>query len=333
MFSIATGENDDGWTWRHLGDKFHKTPASEPGEVRIAEVHDHNVRMQTPDFLHSRILKAAVEAGKDVYCEKPMGTKLDEAKALAREAEENLRAAGLNLRLLETGARREDRQAAQSNVAAARAELSKSTSRLKEIDLLQAEQKVARAELDLALAQRTKAAADLEETRILAPADGVVARVHTKSGQVVRAGQAIITLNLLVGNVDWVGGLAVGGGHWHEDGSKGGPFPKNVVVGAPGAIPHFGIYLSRERIRYEDTTLFQQDGYPAQRLWYPFSDEVYQEVIPSAGDGYPYPVKAMLIQKGTPVLSCPAGDKQISDRKSTRLNSSHTDISRMPSSA
>jgi len=124
-------------------------------------------------------------------------------------------------------------------------------------------------------------------------------------------GQAILTLNLLVGNVDWVGGLAVGGGHWHEDGSKGGPFPKNVVVGAPGAIPHFGIYLSRERTHYEDTTLFQQDGYPAKRLWYPFSGEVYQEVIPSAGDGYPYPIKALLIQKGTPALSAPAGDKMI----------------------
>jgi len=119
---------------------------------------------------------------------------LDEAETLAHEAEENLRTAELNLILLETGARQEDRQAAKSNVAAARAELGKSTSRLKEIDLLQAEQKVARAELDLAQAQRANAAANLEETRILAPADGVVARIHTKSGQVVKEGQAIITL-------------------------------------------------------------------------------------------------------------------------------------------
>jgi len=101
-------------------------------------------------------------------------------------------------------------------------------------------------------------------------------------------------------------------GHWHEDGSKpGASFPKSAVIEAPGAIPHFGIYLSRERIAYEKTTLFQEHGYPAQRLWYPFSNEVYQEVIPSAADGYPYSIKALLIHKGTPALACPAGDKQI----------------------
>ncbi len=33
-------------------------------------------------------------------------------------------------------------------------------------------------------------------------------------------GMAIIALNLLVGNLDWKGGLVVGGSHWHEDGSK-----------------------------------------------------------------------------------------------------------------
>ncbi len=39
------------------------------------------VLIATPDFAHSRILKAAVEAGKDAYCEKPMGTDFAEAKA------------------------------------------------------------------------------------------------------------------------------------------------------------------------------------------------------------------------------------------------------------
>jgi predicted dehydrogenase len=39
------------------------------------------VIIATPDFGHSRILQQAVESGKDAYCEKPMGTDFDEARA------------------------------------------------------------------------------------------------------------------------------------------------------------------------------------------------------------------------------------------------------------
>ncbi|MCW5978316.1 MAG: Gfo/Idh/MocA family oxidoreductase [Bryobacteraceae bacterium] len=39
------------------------------------------VLIATPDFAHSRMLKHAVEAGKDAYCEKPMGVDFGEAKA------------------------------------------------------------------------------------------------------------------------------------------------------------------------------------------------------------------------------------------------------------
>jgi predicted dehydrogenase len=39
------------------------------------------VIIATPDFTHARILKEAVEAGTDAYCEKPMATDFAEAKA------------------------------------------------------------------------------------------------------------------------------------------------------------------------------------------------------------------------------------------------------------
>ncbi len=123
-------------------------------------------------------------------------------------------------------------------------------------------------------------------------------------------GTAIITLNLLIGNPDWKGGLSAGGGHWHEDGSKAGaPFPKDVVVNAPGGMKKFGIHINREGATYEKSTYF--DGYPAKRPWYPFTNELYQNVIPSAAAGYPYKAKALFTNKGTPVLATPAGHKQI----------------------
>ena len=43
------------------------------------------VILSTPDHSHSPLLKLTVEAGKDAYCEKPMGNVLEEAKA-ARDA-------------------------------------------------------------------------------------------------------------------------------------------------------------------------------------------------------------------------------------------------------
>ncbi|GAB4504413.1 MAG: molybdopterin-dependent oxidoreductase [Anaerolineales bacterium] len=123
-------------------------------------------------------------------------------------------------------------------------------------------------------------------------------------------GLAIITLNALIGNLDWKGGLTTGGSHWHEDGSKAGqPFPKGDLVSAPGGFTAFGIHINRESAAYEKSTLFE--GYPAKRPWYPFTNELYQNVIPSAAAGYPYPGKILLIQKGTPILASPAGQAQI----------------------
>ncbi len=119
--------------------------------------------------------------------------------------------------------------------------------------------------------------------------------------------RAILTLNLLVGNGDWKGGLLKGGGHWHEDGSKEGqPFPLSKMH--PNKLGHFGINVSRESLHYEDSSLFFKYGYPAKRTWYPYTGSVYQEVIPSVADGYPYPIKALYLHKGTPGFSVPGAN-------------------------
>ncbi len=116
-------------------------------------------------------------------------------------------------------------------------------------------------------------------------------------------GQAVLMLNVLVGNAGWTGGYGGGGGHWHEDGSKAGPF--NLKKLHPGKLGSFGVTLTREKWRYEQSTLFKRDGYPAKRLWFPYTGNVYQEIIPSAAAGYPYSIKALWLHKGTPGFSPP----------------------------
>ncbi len=122
-------------------------------------------------------------------------------------------------------------------------------------------------------------------------------------------GQAVITLNVLIGNADWTGGLTAGGGHWHELGDKAHtPFDLLDSSTHPGKIGSYGVLLNREKIAYEKTLLFQRDGYPAKRPFFPYSSNVYQEIIPSAGDGYPYAIKALILHKGTPAYASPAGN-------------------------
>ncbi len=128
--------------------------------------------------------------------------------------------------------------------------------------------------------------------------------------------QAINTLNILIGNMDWRGGLADGGGSWNDLGQKGQPY----VLGDlhPNKMKAFGVTMSREGWKYEDSTLFERDGgYPAKRPWYPFASEMYQDVIPAAAAGYPYPIKALWLHMGTPAYSVPGGKEQIAMLRDT----------------
>ena len=119
--------------------------------------------------------------------------------------------------------------------------------------------------------------------------------------------QAMIALNLLVGNMDWKGGLSAGGGAWNAIGNKDKPF--DLSGDHPGKITAFGLKTTRESATYEKTTLFTD--YPAPRPFYPFTSSVYQEVIPAAYAQYPYPIKILWLHMGTPALSIPAGAQQI----------------------
>ncbi len=113
-------------------------------------------------------------------------------------------------------------------------------------------------------------------------------------------------LNTLIGNLDWKGGLVYGGGAYGETGGTGRPFQ---LGDHPQKITPFGIDIIRGGASYEKSTIFS--GYPAKRPWYPLASDVYQEVIPSAGDAYPYPIKTLFLYMGSPVYALPAGHSLI----------------------
>ncbi|MBI4797881.1 MAG: molybdopterin-dependent oxidoreductase [Desulfarculus sp.] len=108
-------------------------------------------------------------------------------------------------------------------------------------------------------------------------------------------------VNILIGNHDWMGGLAKATTYGYDGKKEGQPFDTSK---SPGKIKPWGLDIIRHGV-YDKSTLFQ--GYPAKRVWYPFATDIYQEVIPSAGDMYPYQIKALMIYMGTPVYALPAG--------------------------
>lgn len=117
--------------------------------------------------------------------------------------------------------------------------------------------------------------------------------------------QALIALNILIGNTDHKGGMSVGGGHWHEYASGKNKEQFTHDKTQPNKLTAFGHKITREGSHYEKSTLFS--GYPAKRPWLPFTGNVYQEALPSAADGYPYGIKALWLHMGSPGLAIPAG--------------------------
>jgi anaerobic selenocysteine-containing dehydrogenase len=114
-------------------------------------------------------------------------------------------------------------------------------------------------------------------------------------------------LNLLIGNYDWRGGFVRVSTYDASGGKADGPF--NLSKLTPNKHNPFGISIIRHDVKYEETTIFS--GYPAKRNWYPLASDIYQELIPSMGDAYPYPIKALFIYMGSPVYALPAGNTNI----------------------
>lgn len=152
--------------------------------------------------------------------------------------------------------------------------------------------------------------ADVKEADIIAVARELTSHgkaacvdIHRGSAQHTNGFYNVLcwmTLNMLLGNYDAKGGM-IKAATWDTKG-KGKLFD---LANHPNKITAFGVSSIRHGIDYEKTTLFS--GYPAKRNWYPLSSDVYEEIIPSIGDAYPYPVKVLFTYMGAPNYALPAG--------------------------
>lgn len=118
---------------------------------------------------------------------------------------------------------------------------------------------------------------------------------------------AWMSLNLLIGNYDWKGGMVKPTAYDATGGRSGQPYP--VMNMHPDRAVTFGYSIIRHEADYEKSTIFA--GYPARRPWYPLASDIYQETIPSAGDAYPYPIKALILYMGAPTYALPSGDTTV----------------------
>ncbi len=120
----------------------------------------------------------------------------------------------------------------------------------------------------------------------------------------VYTARTIISLNMLIGNFDWKGGLIKGGGSWDYVGEE--PQAKYQVMRIKGAPESRGVKINRAGNYYEDSSEFKRKGYPAGRPWSPLAEHGnYQEILAGISQNYPYPIKALMLYFGNPAYSVP----------------------------
>jgi anaerobic selenocysteine-containing dehydrogenase len=131
-------------------------------------------------------------------------------------------------------------------------------------------------------------------------------------------GMAVLALNTLMGNYNWKGGLAFGGGGWSSGSAQ------NTV---PGGVTESGLQVTRVKTKYENSSEYAakvaagQNPYPARRAWFPLADNFnYQEIYPSIEDEYPYAIKALIFYWHGVPYSAPAARATFQRVMSAKVN-------------
>lgn len=115
--------------------------------------------------------------------------------------------------------------------------------------------------------------------------------------------RAIGYLNFLIGNHDWKGG-AIGAQKGYSPNSG-----RYELIDVEKPNKAWGVPITREKSKYEESSFFKDDGYPSKRRWYQFPGNMCHEVIPSAAVGYPYHLNALFLHRHSPLNSSPTGHR------------------------
>lgn len=153
--------------------------------------------------------------------------------------------------------------------------------------------------------------------------------MHTNG---VYTARAIFTLNLLIGNVDWVGGYITGGGGADLLGQeKDARYNLDHWPGENHRVP-YGVNLSRSGVSYEETSYYVervkqgQSPYPALRPWFPYSQGLWEEMFAGLYQGYPYHGEIIVQYHANPAKSAPA----IGGRTNSPWIELMTDVGKIP---
>jgi tetrathionate reductase subunit A len=116
---------------------------------------------------------------------------------------------------------------------------------------------------------------------------------------------AVVTLNALIGNLNWKGGFIVNGGGFKDNGAG----PRYDLAGFPGQVKPAGTPIGRN-VPYERSSEFkrrQAEGkpYPATDAWFPNAPGLGTEWFTGALRGYPYTLKALVLWSCNPLYGIP----------------------------
>lgn len=127
---------------------------------------------------------------------------------------------------------------------------------------------------------------------------------------------AVMMLNVLLGNMSLKGGVFVGGGKFNGE-SNG---PRYNIEQFPGKVAPKGLNIARSKADYSKSDEYRekvaggQSPWPAKAPWYPFVAGQLTELLPSALDGYPYPLKAWISNMTNPLYGVPGLRAVIEER-------------------